>query len=66
LVKILPRGSEVLAAVLPGRGELPADLKQAIDSLVVLDDAALWQAAESGLADDIASELEAPDILTNP
>ena len=50
---------DVLAAVLPGRGELPADLKQAIDSLVVLDDAALWQAAESRLADDIASELEA-------
>ena len=50
---------EVLAAVLPGRDELPADLKRAIDSLVVLDDAALWRAAESRLADDIAFELEA-------
>lgn len=50
---------EVLAAVLPGRGELSADLKQAIDSLVVLEDAALWQAAQSRLADDVASELEA-------
>jgi plasmid stability protein len=49
---------DVLAAVLPGRGELSSDLKQAIDSLVVLDDAALWQAAESRLADDVASVLE--------
>ena len=50
---------DVLAAALPSQGELPADLKEAIDSLVVLDDAALWQAATSRLAEDVASELEA-------
>ena len=50
---------DVLATVLPGRGDLPSDLKQAIDSLAVLNDAALWQAAESRLADEVASELEA-------
>ena len=50
---------DVLAAALPGQGELPADLKEAIDSLVVLDDNALWRAATSRLADDVASELEA-------
>ena len=50
---------DVLATALPGQDELPADLKEAIDSLAVLDDAALWRVATSRLADDVASELEA-------
>jgi hypothetical protein len=50
---------EVLATALPAQGELPADLRETIDSMVVLDDAALWRAATSRLADAVASELEA-------
>ncbi len=49
---------DVLAAALPGQDELPAELKEAIDALTVLDDEALWRAATSRLPDDVASELE--------
>ena len=50
---------DVLAAAVPLDGELPADLAEAVAALDLLDDAALWRAARSGLAAEASAELEA-------
>lgn len=49
---------EVLATAVPADGALPAELSEAIESLKGLDDAALWEAARSRLADDVSEQLE--------
>jgi plasmid stability protein len=49
---------EVLATVVPADTGLPAVLREAIESLSLLDDAALWRAARSRLPDDVIDELE--------
>jgi hypothetical protein len=38
--------------------DLPADLTEAISPLALLDDAELWRAARSRLADETAAQLE--------
>lgn len=50
---------DVLASALPASEDLPADLAAALAPLALLDDAALWRAAESHLAADAAARLEA-------
>lgn len=42
--------------------QLPADLSEAVQGLVVLDDAALWRAARNRLAAEKAARLEALHI----
>jgi plasmid stability protein len=49
---------EVLAAAVPSADELPADLVEAVAALELLDDAALWAAARTRLADAAAGQLE--------
>src|SRR5437764_5998161 len=49
----------LLATAVPEAEELPADLQQAITSLGSLEDEALWRAAQSRLAVEVAAELEA-------
>lgn len=53
--------AEVLEAVatVVADEELPADVAEAVASLTVADDAALWQAARSHLAHDASEEIEA-------
>jgi len=50
---------DLLATAVPGAEELPADLQQAVTSLGSLEDDALWRAAHSRLAVEMAAELEA-------
>lgn len=50
---------DVLASALPASEDLPADLAAALAPLALLDDAALWRAAESHLPADAAARLEA-------
>lgn len=49
---------DVLAAAVSGDGDLPPDLAEAIAALALLDDAALWQAARSGLDLTASSRME--------
>ena len=49
---------DLVAISIPGGDELPDDLAEAIASLTLLDDQALWRAARSRLAADIATRLE--------
>jgi hypothetical protein len=49
---------EVVATVLPVNDELPAELKEAISPLPLLENEALWRAARSHLATEFASKLE--------
>lgn len=60
-----PLEVELLEAAVTGVNldeQLPADLAEAIQGLVVLDDAALWRAARSRLAAAKAERLEALHI----
>src|SRR5437764_6699683 len=50
---------DLLATAVPMAEELPADLQQAIAALELLQDEALWSAAHSRLAVEVAAELEA-------
>ncbi|HEY7349979.1 MAG TPA: hypothetical protein VH599_16800 [Ktedonobacterales bacterium] len=50
---------DMLAAGAPGDDRIPADLKEMLNSMVVLDDAALWQAARSHLSRKRSDEIEA-------
>ena len=50
---------DVLATAVPVADELPSDLAEALSPLALLDDAALWRAARSHLATEVAAELEA-------
>ena len=50
---------EVLATALPLEDALPPDLSEAVESLELLDDSALWEAARSRLAHASAVRLEA-------
>jgi plasmid stability protein len=49
---------DVLAGAIPVADELPPDLAAAVSPLAVLSDAALWQAAQSSLASEVATTLE--------
>jgi plasmid stability protein len=49
---------EVVATAVSVTDELPADLAEAISSLALLDDEALWQAARSHLPSEAAAQLE--------
>ena len=49
---------DVLAAALPTADALSADLHEAVAPLALLDDAALWRAARSGLAEEARTRLE--------
>ena len=49
---------EVVATALPASEELPAEIEQALSPLPLLEDAALWRAARSHLAVELADELE--------
>jgi plasmid stability protein len=49
---------EVLATAVPVDGALPPEVAQAIESLDVLDDDVLWDAARSRLSADVCNELE--------
>jgi hypothetical protein len=48
----------VVAAAIPGTGDLPSDLDEAVSQLTVLDDAALFGAARAAMPKDAAEELE--------
>jgi hypothetical protein len=48
----------MMTAMVSGADELPADLAEAIFSLALLDDEALWQAARSHLPSEAAAQLE--------
>lgn len=50
---------DVLTSALPASEDLPADLAAALAPLALLDDTALWRAAQSHLPADAASRLEA-------
>ena len=50
---------DVLTSALPASEDLPADLAAALAPLALLDDAALWRAAQSHLPADAAARLEA-------
>jgi plasmid stability protein len=49
---------ELLAATVPPADDVPADLREAVASLELLDDAALERASQSRLAVELALELE--------
>jgi hypothetical protein len=49
---------EVLVTALPVGDQLPSDLAEASAALTLLDDQALWRAARSRLAADMATQLE--------
>lgn len=49
---------DVLATAVPIADDLPDDLEQAISSLTVLDDVALWRAARSHFSTQSAQQLE--------
>lgn len=49
---------ETVAAAIPLTEELPDDLNDAIAHLHLLDDQALWRAAQSHLSTDMAAEME--------
>jgi plasmid stability protein len=49
---------DVLTAAVPAGEELPDDLAGAVAPLSLLDDEALWRAARSNLASEVASQLE--------
>lgn len=49
---------DVITAAVESPGELPNDLAEALGSLAVLDDEALWRAARSHLDSRLATELE--------
>jgi plasmid stability protein len=49
---------DVLAAAVPASDQLSADLTEAISSLVLLDDEALWRAARSRLSVEVSEQLE--------
>src|SRR5437867_628256 len=49
---------DVLVTAVPVADELPADLAEAISPLALLDDEALWRAARSRLAAEVAQRLE--------
>ena len=50
---------DVVTTAVPVADDLPADLNEAISPLSLLDDAALWRAARSRMADETAAQLEA-------
>jgi plasmid stability protein len=49
---------DVLATALPATEELPADLSEAVAALSLLDDDALWDAAQSHLPKKAAERME--------
>jgi plasmid stability protein len=49
---------DVVTTAVPVADDLPADLTEAISPLALLDDAELWRAARSRLADETAAQLE--------
>lgn len=49
---------EVVATGITADEDLPADLTQAISALQLLDDAALWRAAQSHLPAEIVAQIE--------
>lgn len=49
---------EAIATAIHDEDELPADLEEALSSLSLLDDQALWQAARSHLPVEAATRLE--------
>jgi hypothetical protein len=50
---------EVVATAVPIEDELPPDLAEAVASLTLLDDQALWQAARSRLTATASAQMEA-------
>ena len=50
---------DVLTSALPASEDLPADLAAALAPLALLDDTALWRAAQSHLSADAVARLEA-------
>ena len=49
---------ETVATAIPLTEELPDDLSEAISHLHLLDDQALWRAAQSHLSVEVAAEME--------
>jgi len=49
---------DVVATAVPVGDDLPADLAEALSPLALLDDAALWRAARSQLAEEAVAEIE--------
>ncbi len=49
---------EAVASVVPSGDDLPDELAEAINSLVLLDDEALWRAARSSIPTQTAEKLE--------